>query len=354
MRLNFDPILVLSLAGLSGFSLAVIASTNPKLFPSQLIFFLLSAGLYIIFARLDYRVYKPLLGFLYLVSVISLIIPFIGPEIRGAQRWIDILGFRLQTSEVVKPAIFVILAQILSQTKFLHLPSKLAAGLAISLPILIIFKQPDLGNVIVYLGVFVLLLIARGIKIRNILSLAIVSVLFFPLIWNNLAEYQKLRIITFLDPGADPAGAGYNALQSTIAIGSGGIFGLGLGRGTQSHLRFLPEFHTDFAFASQIEEFGFISGIFILACYFILLFRLLLIARQTADSFGRLIVIALFSQIIIQLFINIGMNIGILPVTGITLPFLSYGGSSIIGLSIALGLVYSVDSQNVGKPLVVA
>lgn len=353
-ELSFDPILTLSLAGLSGFSLAVIGSTNPSLFPNQLIFFLLGIGLFIFFASIDYRVYRSLIGMLFIVSLVSLLIPFIGPEIRGANRWIDLLGFRLQSSEVAKPFFFIVWAYILSKAKIRQIPAKLIALISLIPVVILIFRQPDLGNVVVYLSVLILLFVAAGLKIRYIIAGSLLSIVLIPFFWGHLENYQKLRILTFVNPGTDPQGAGYNALQSVIAIGSGGWFGMGFGRGTQSHLQFLPEFHTDFAFASLIEEFGFISGLFILFCYFILLTRILFVGRRTPDQFGRLLAIAVFSQILIQVFINIGMNVGILPITGITLPFISYGGSSILGLSIALGLAYSVASRKGGSILVVS
>lgn len=349
-----DPILILSLAGLIGFSLAVIASTNPSLFPNQCIFFLLGAGLFIIFSRIDYRIYRSLMGIIFIGSIISLAIPFFGPAVRGAKRWIDLDGFRLQTSEVIKPFVWVLLSYILSKTKIRKIPSRVIAFLVLLPIVLLIFEQPDLGNVLIYLGVLIMLFIASGLRFRYLIGGALFFVVLLPFFWTHLEEYQKLRITTFVNPASDPQGAGYNALQSVIAIGSGGIVGMGMGRGTQSHLQFLPEFHTDFAFASLLEEFGFMSGMFLLLCYFVLLTRLIFIARQTEDLFGRFIVIAVFSQILVQVFINIGMNVGILPITGITLPFISYGGSSILGLSIALGMAYSVKARKGGSVLVVS
>ena len=350
----FDPLSIIAFITLAGFSLAIIASTNPSLFYSQAIFFILGIILFIFFSRIDYRIFKSLIGLIYILSVISLLVPFAQSPIRGAHRWVDLFGFRLQTSEIVKPFFFLVLSYILSRQKLFKISSFIVVTIAVIPIIFLIFKQPDLGNVIIYVSVFFLSLIAAGLPVKYIVGSLLVAGFILPSLWNHLADYQKLRIITFINPEADPAGAGYNALQSIIAIGSGGLLGLGMGHGTQSHLRFLPEFHTDFAFATLIEEFGLAVGIIILICYGILLLRLLFIARSTSDPFGRILVLAVFSQILTQAFINIGMNVGLLPITGITLPFISYGGSSILGLCIGLGLAFSVRNRKSGSVLVVS
>src|SRR3989344_1570004 len=194
--------------------------------------------------------------------------------------------------------------------------------------------------------IFVVLFLNSVLSL-NLFILSIISFfLFIPEVWSRLYDYQKVRITSFLDPSADPKGTGYNALQAIIAIGGGGLMGLGLGRGTQSHLLFLPEFHTDFAFASLGEELGFLGGITVIVFYALLLLWIFRIILNCSDPFAKMLCLALFSQILIQAFINIGMNLGVLPITGITLPLVSYGGSSILGIFISLGIIQSVSNNN--------
>ncbi len=340
----FDPLFIIPLVGLSSVSLAVIGSTNPALFPSQLTFFIIGAILYFICAHIDLRIFPGLRRYLYLTVIALLFIVFLGPNVRGSTRWIDIVGFRMQSSEIVKPLLFLVWAYLLSKGQSMKEKNKyFLFSFLLTLPVLgLIFKEPDLGNVIVFFGVYASLLFASGISFRFIFLSIIGSITGIPVFWSLLHDYQKSRIVSFLDPAQDPSGAGYNALQSMIAVGAGGLFGLGLGRGTQSHLLFLPEFHTDFVFASLVEELGFLGGFVTLGFYFILLGRILWIASKAEDTFERLLCLSVFFQILLQVCINIGMNIGILPITGITLPLVSYGGSSILSLCISLGLVVAV------------
>lgn len=344
-RSLFDPLFVIPILGLSSLSLSIIGSTNPALFVNQFIFFVIGIALYFIFSQLDYRIYTRLTIVLYVVSFLLLFITFWGPTVRGATRWIDVFGFRLQSSEIIKPFIFVLLSHFLSSHPVKQIKN-LFFSLLIFTPIfLMIFKQPDLGNALVYSGIFIFILLNAGLPLIYFITASVISALLIPTLWSILHDYQKARITSFLNPNIDPKGTGYNALQAIIAIGAGGLWGLGLGRGTQSHLQFLPEFHTDFIFASLVEEFGFLGGIIVLVFYTLLLLKIINIAFHTEDLFGRLICIAVFSQILIQLFINIGMNVGILPITGITLPLVSYGGSSIMGIFISLGMVQSISKR---------
>lgn len=186
------------------------------------------------------------------------------------------------------------------------------------------------------------MLVADGLPLLYLLGTFIIFGILMPVFWFILKDYQKARLISFLNPYTDPIGAGYNSIQSMIALGSGQLSGLGLGRGPQSHLLFLPEYHTDFVFASLGEELGFFGGLLVIIFYFILLGKILKTASTTQDDFGKLLIVGIFAQLFIQVFINIGMNLGLLPITGITLPLVSYGGSSIISTFIDLGLVAAV------------
>ncbi|MBI5452140.1 rod shape-determining protein RodA, partial [Candidatus Gottesmanbacteria bacterium] len=331
--------LTVPILGLIGVSLAVIGSTAPALFSQQLIFFVIGFALYLIFSSLDYRLWKRFNWVFYIFSLLFLISAFFGVKVRGASRWIDIAGINLQPSELIKPLfILVIVSFLVKEARQGRLKS-----LLMFLPILIlIFRQPDLGNVLVYLFTYLAIMVADGLPLLYLAISSLVFGILLPLFWFILKDYQKIRLLSFINPYADPLSAGYNSIQAMIALGSGQLMGLGLGRGTQSHLRFLPEFHTDFVFASLGEELGFIGASMVIIFYLILLGRILKAGSSTGDDFGKLLTLGIFAQLFIQVFINIGMNLGLLPITGITLPLLSYGGSSIISTFIELGLIASV------------
>ncbi|MBM3283638.1 rod shape-determining protein RodA [Candidatus Gottesmanbacteria bacterium] len=342
-----------SIFGLIGISLSLIASTTPGFFITQLSFFLLGLIVYIVFASIDFRVWTRFTWLFYIVSLLFLFAVFFSPGVRGAHRWIDIGAWQIQPSELIKPFIIIILAGILTNQKNSMLLTS-TKGFLLLLPIaILIFKQPDLGNVLVYLSSFIALEIVSGLSWLYILICLVFILLISPVLWFVLEHYQKSRLLAFLNPNLDPMGIGYNALQSIIAIGSGQFFGLGLGRGTQSHLLFLPEYRTDFIFASMGEELGFIGGVLVILFYFVLLSSILQISLRSENNFGRLLCYGIFTQLFTQIFINIGMNLGIMPVTGITLPLISSGGSSIMATFISLGLIASVDSLNRKKPLVI-
>jgi len=346
--------LVIPILGLAGVSLALIASTTPSLFASQAIFFFIGIVIFVIIASADFRLFMRFSWLFYVIIVLLLIASLISPSVRGSHRWIE-LGFStLQPSEISKPFIILLWAYLLSSRKKNRL-SFFASPLLLFIPIaFLIFKQPDLGNVLVYFFTLISLYLAVGLPLFYIISSIGVLGLLFPLIWFFLKHYQKTRLLSFLNPFADPSGAGYNAIQAMIALGSGQLMGLGLGRGTQSHLLFLPEYHTDFVFASIVEELGLVGGAVIILFYFLLLGRIFLIGLKSDNEFGKLICIGSFAQIFIQVFINIGMNLGLLPITGITLPLLSSGGSSIISTFICMGLVTSVaNKENIEKPIVI-
>lgn len=349
-----DAGLAVPVIGLIFINLALIASTTPSLFTQQLTFLLFGLFLYGFFATIDYSIYPRFIWFFYAFCILLLVTSFLSPEVRGSHRWIDIGWTRMQPSELIKPFMIIFFSEIFARQKTNNIFSRLFR-LSLFLPLVIlIFKQPDLGNVLVYFFTFIALEIVNGLSIFYIFSGAILFVAVGPFLWSILKDYQKARITSFINPQADPIGAGYNALQSVIAIGAGGLFGLGFGRGTQSHLLFLPEYHTDFVFASLGEELGLIGAILVIVFYFLLLLRILFIAVNVEDKFGKFICVGIFAQLFIQVFINIGMNLSLLPITGITLPLLSYGGSSVISTFINLGLVVAIIRANKAKsPIVI-
>jgi len=338
---NFDWGVLFAVFALSGIGLLMQRSVAPTLFQSQLFFVIIGFVLFFIFTKIDFRLYKSFQWYIYFFIIIGLISTFLlGEEVRGSTRWIVIGNTNIQPSEIAKPFIIIFFSIFLAE-KEKNLKNLITAIVLIVPIIILVFKQPDLGNTIVYAVIFGGLLLSVKYYMVIIGGLLILGIL-TPLSWHFLHDYQKQRIITFLNPGIDPQGAGYNAIQATIAVGSGGLFGKGLGHGTQSHLNFLPEHHTDFIFASFAEEFGFIGVIILIGLYTYLLFRILKIINNSDNKTASLIGIGVFSMLFIQIFINIGMNIGIVPITGITLPLLSYGGSSIITIMISLGIVESL------------
>ncbi|MBX4205477.1 MAG: rod shape-determining protein RodA [Candidatus Doudnabacteria bacterium] len=324
-------------------------SSPVNLMPRQLVYALVGLLAFFFLAFFDYRNLKKTTWWLYLLIVISLVVVwFVGRNIRGSTRWIDLGFFRIQPAEFAKLVMVVIMAKFLDQSgeKLKSFRYVILSGIYVAIPVFLILIEPDLGSALVVFSTwFVMLLFSRMRKkhLAILIGLLVLSAIvgwFFV-----LQPYQKTRVYTFVNPSADPRGSGYNVLQSIIAVGSGGIFGRGVGRGFQSQLKFLPERQTDFIFASTAEELGLFGSLFILTMFGVILYRLVKTAQRSRDNFGMYLSLGIFFMLLIQVLINIGMNIGILPVTGIPLPFLSYGGSSLITTFAGLGLAQSVVAR---------
>ena len=340
---NFDFIVLFAVFIIVIFGLVMIWSLTPLLFPQQLLFCVVGFVFFFTFSRIDFRVFQSLSKFLYLGSILFLISTFVFGEVtRGSTRWIQIGNFTIQPSELVKPFLVLFFASLFADQEETKRSFLVKGLIFLFFPLFFVFKQPDLGSTLVIFMLFVGMVIGLGLARRQIISIAAASLLIVPTFWFFLKDYQRNRILSFLDPYLDPLGSGYNLIQAVITVGSGQIFGRGLGRGTQSHLFFLPERHTDFIFASFSEEFGFVGAAVLIVLYFIILYRILTIAKNSSSLFGSFIAIGVFSMLSFQIFVNIGMNLGILPITGITLPLVSYGGSSILATMISLGLVEAV------------
>lgn len=322
---------------------AVIYSSSPALAIQQAVFALVGLGFYFFLRNIDYRSIKGAIKPLFWITLGLLIVVFlIGTETRGVLRWIPLGVFTLQPSEFAKVILILALSYFWSKNE----PSWRNIGLSLGLLLpfaLLIFKQPDLGTTITLVFIYLVMLVGANIPLSKLAILGAGFGAIVPLFWFLLRDYQKQRLLSFLSPNNDPQGVGYNVIQSTIAVGSGELTGRGLGRGTQSHLRFLPEFRTDFIFASIAEELGLVGSLIVLALYGAIFFFLFRCLNRVGDRFGELIVVGVASMLFIQIVINIGMNAGLLPITGITLPLLSYGGSSIVTTLIGLGLVSSVE-----------
>lgn len=279
---------------------------------------------------------------IYGVGVGSLLaVAAFGTLVRGTVSRLTILGVQVQPSEFMKVGLILALAWLLS--RLARPRSFIFSALATALPMSLVLLEPDLGVAVLLLVIWVGLLVFQGISWKVVTALLLLGGLTFGASWQwLLADYQKARLLTFLDPASDPQGAGYNVLQSIVALGSGGAFGRGLGHGPQSQLKFLPERHTDFILASIGEELGFIGVLLVIALYTVLLWRILITARRTRDPFAQNYCVGVFILLLLSFTVSAGMNMGLLPITGIPLPLVSFGGSNLIATAILLGLVQSI------------
>lgn len=321
-------------------SLITIWSTAPELFMSQLAFVVVGTIIVYLLSKSDIFLLLSLGKPFYIVSLILLILTMlIGRNIRGSVRWIDLGLFNLQTSEIIKPLLAIAYSSYLSGLKKIDW-KQLAIFLGLAfIPVVLVALQPDLGSALTLIFLPVALLAVSG-QIGKLLLLGVVFVmLVLPLESKLLKPYQRQRLETFINPYTDPKGAGYNVIQATIAVGSGKIVGKGVRLGTQSHLNFLPERHTDFIFASYVEEFGLVGAMVLFLSYFVVFRFCLNAVKWFRDSQSMYLALSIFLLFLFQFTVNVGMNLGIMPVTGITLPLFSYGGSSLLSFAILIGLL---------------
>jgi len=300
----------------------------------------------------DYRIFKNhsfILVTLYLLSLASLVFVLFFQEIRGASSWFRLGPLRFEPMEFVKIVIILFLAKYFSFRhielyRFRHL---IVSGFYISLPVVVVFLQPDFGSAIVLCVIWLGIVLISGIKIRQLIILSLITAIFLVGSWFIiLQDYQKQRILTFLNPQDDPYGSGYHISQSLIAIGSGGIFGQGSETASQAGLKFLPEQHTDFIFATLAEQRGLFGVSLLLILFALMLWRIVKVALTSLNNFSRLFASGLAVMIFAQVIINIGMNTGVMPVTGLTLPLVSYGGSSLVSIFLGLGILQSIKARN--------
>ena len=271
---------------------------------------------------------------------------FFGEVGKGAQRWLDLGIVRFQPSELVKLAVPLMIAWYLAEKRLPPGWKRLGvAALMIGIPVALIAKQPDLGTALLVASAGLFVLFLAGISWRLIGGLAVVGAAAAPIAWYLMRDYQRQRVLTFLDPEKDPLGAGYHIIQSKIAIGSGGLYGKGWLNGTQSQLDFLPERHTDFIFAVMAEEFGLVGVLVLLALYLFIIARGLYIATRAQDTYTRLLAGALTLVFFVYLFVNTGMVTGLMPVVGVPLPLVSYGGTSLVTLMAAFGILMSIHTH---------
>lgn len=311
----------------------------------QAIFAIVGIGVYVIFALVDYRIFARMSLWVYVSTLVLLtVILLVGSTSFGAQSWLDLESFDVQPSELAKVLMILVMARILDGERYGldGLLPLLISALALTLPVFLIYEQPDFGTALVLLATWLSMVFLAGVRWEHLLLLGLVALLVVPLAWFQMEDYMRGRIASFLFPSRDPSGASYNVTQALISIGSGGWWGKGLFQGTQSHLRFLRVRHTDFIFSVFAEELGFVGSILLLGLFAFLILRIVGIAVTAKDRYGCLVAGGVASMLFVQVFINLGMNANMLPVTGLPLPLVSYGGSSLLTTLLALGLVESV------------
>jgi len=311
----------------------------------QGIFALLNVIIIFVVLNFDYRILGKFATSLYVLNLVMLLaVMFVGQSALGAQRWIQIGPISLQPSEFSKLIMIIALADLLDKKKgrLNSFKDIIPILLYVGIPFILVLKQPDLGTALVFLAILFGMIFVAGIRTKHLMIIFGSGLAVMPILWHFLKDYQKMRLTVFMNPNIDPLGSGYHIIQSQIAIGSGMLFGKGLFGGTQSQLNFLPENHTDFIFAVIGEELGFIGALVVLLLYFILLYRGIKIAGSARDDFGTLLATGITSMLAFHLLVNVGMTAGIMPVTGIPLPFMSYGVSALTTNMVSIGILLNI------------
>ena len=349
-RLHIDPLLLVLLAIMLIFGLFLLYSAGNQsygLIERQLLHIVLALFVLFSFSQISPRIYQQWAPWLFVVGLLLLIIVLgVGVVGKGAQRWLNLGLFRFEPSEIMKLAMPMMLAWYLNEY---HLPPRkkhlFACLLLIAIPVLLTAKQPDLGTALMLMltGFFVLVL--AGIRWQFIAVASLIGTACMPIFWHFMHDYQRQRVLIFLNPERDPLGSGYHIIQSKIAIGSGGFFGKGWLQGTQAHLQFLPEHTTDFIFALCGEEFGFLGCFLLLLLALAIVSRCLYISVQAQDTFARLLAGGLSLNFFSGVFVNIGMVTGILPVVGLPLPLISYGGTTLVTVMASFGVIMSIHTH---------
>jgi rod shape determining protein RodA len=354
--LHLDLPLLVTVLLLCGYGLLVLFSAtdqDPGKVERQILRLGMALGVMLALAQVHPAVLRRWAAPVYLAGVLMLVAVLIVGDIgKGAQRWLDLGVVRFQPSELLKVAVPMMLAWFLSGRP---LPPSawhiLAGAVLIAVPTLLIFLQPDLGTAVLVVGSGAMVLFLAGMSWRLILGVAVLVVSLAPVLWYLLRDYQRQRVLTFLDPTTDPLGSGYHIIQSQIAIGSGGLHGKGWFNGTQSHLEFLPERTTDFIFAVLGEELGLTGALVLMTIYLVIILRGLYIASMARDTFGRLLAGGLTLIFFIYVFVNTGMVSGLLPVVGVPLPLVSYGGTSLVTIMGGFGIIMSIHTHRKRFPV---
>lgn len=356
---NLDWIIIALTGGISALGLLAIYSANhgtgamEVLYIRQALWLCIGVVFMLVTFSIGYRTLEKYAYVLYVIMTLMLIYVMIfGKTVMGAQRWVHLGPVSFQVSEISKVVLVLVLAKCFRDRrhngpmslKHLFLP----AGLVL-LPFALILKQPDLGTALILVLLALTMALLSGIKRRTLLFIGAAALVMAPILWSQMEDYQKVRILTMIYPDKDPAGAGYHSLQSKIAVGSGGLTGKGLLAGTQSGLNFLPEKHTDFIFAVVAEELGFFGASLAIGLYLAIIIRGLIITFRSQELLGTLIAAGVVTMLTLYVALNIAMTVGMAPVVGIPLPLMSYGGSSVVTTFISLGLLMNVNAHRFHK-----
>ena len=322
---------------------SVTFQNRPFVVISQIVYLLLGIGLAIFLSFLDYRVLRGFSFFLYLIVMALLILVFFfGNRTFGANRWIDFGFFQLQPSEIGKLVLLLFLSRFFTEKEEFNFRDLFLLLAIVGLPMFLILLQPDFGTAIVFLVILIVMLSFSKFPKTILIGIFAAIIIFAPIGWHFLKQYQKQRVYTFINPAQDPYGSGYNVAQAKITVGSGGLWGEGIGKGTQIQLNFLPVAQSDFIFASTAEALGFIGSSLLILLFIFLIVRIITLARNAKDAFGFYISIGWAFVLLFEVLVNVGMNLGIMPVTGIPLPFVSFGGSAMITNLAAIGILQSI------------
>ncbi|HLY67321.1 MAG TPA: rod shape-determining protein RodA [Chloroflexota bacterium] len=357
---HFDYVLLVSALLLTGYGVVMVYSAtladSPKDTPffstfsgHQAVFAAAGVALLIVFTLADAKLIKAAGYPIYVLNLLLLLaVAAIGIRSHGAQRWIDIAFFRFQPSELAKLLVILAVAKFFSdnQDRLQHFRYVLLSLALVLIPVGLVFVQPDLGTGMVLLAIWLGMAVLAGVRLVHLGVLGAGALLVAPVAWQFMKDYQRSRLLIFLNPESDPSGEGYNMIQSRISVGSGGWLGQGFAHGTQSQLDFLKVQHTDFIFAVLGEELGFLGALALFLLFIVLLFRIVRCAAVQKDVFGRTFAAGVASMILFQVFINVGMTIGLMPVTGIPLPLISYGSSNLLTTLMAFGLLQSLVTRS--------
>ncbi len=357
-KIWIHTILIMAFGLLSLYSAAFNNNrVSQQAFFDQLLFAGIALALMYVLGRSDYRKFYDVAYVLFALNIFLLLVVHLGGRhALGARRWIEWGGLSFQPSELTKLSLILMLGRYFAHrrpsfsfdffsTTSLIWWNLIYPFLLVLLPLLLVFKQPDLGTAILLFGIFFIMLFISGLEYKYFLALLSFVLACLPLFWKLLKPYQKDRFLVFLNPNIDPLGAGYTIIQSKIAIGSGGLLGKGWLAGTQSQLNFLPERHTDFIFSVIGEEWGLLGTLVLIYGYFMIIQTGLTIAEQIKDNFGTLVSIGIVAIFLLQVFINIGMVLGLCPVVGITLPFVSYGRTSFLVFAVMMGFLLNLSKK---------
>lgn len=354
-RLHLDPALLLALLMLIGFGLTVLYSASGQsetMMVRQSVRLGIAFVVMMVFAQVpphQLRMWSP---WLYGLGMIGLLLVFYFGDIgMGAQRWLDLGFIRFQPSEVMKLIMPMTMAWYFAGKPLPPGFWRVSwAALLVLMPMILIARQPDLGTAVLVGSAGFICLFLAGMRWRLIITGGLAAVALMPVLWHNMHDYQQNRVLTFINPESDPLGAGYHIIQSKIAIGSGGMYGKGWLNGTQSHLDFLPERTTDFIFSVLAEEFGLFGVLLLLSIYSFILFRSIRIAIRARDTYSRIVAGSLALTFFVYVFVNVGMVSGLLPVVGVPLPLVSYGGTSMVTLMAGFGILMSIGSDRRFNP----